>query len=130
MSVPPIEPCAPPPNSWNVGSRPVTAAPFERYSRRTLASCPATSISIRAAPTSRAKNGREIVMPCVGGAFSAVGVHPRHNLAAFNLRTGRLARILPDMGVSGPVEALAVSATGRIYLGGSFGRVAGRVRQE
>ena len=31
VSVPPSEPCAPPPMSWNVGSRPDTAAPLDRY---------------------------------------------------------------------------------------------------
>ena len=31
VSVPPIEPCAPPPMSWKVGSRPETAAPLDRY---------------------------------------------------------------------------------------------------
>ena len=59
----------------------------------------------------------------VGGQFSAVGAHHRHNLAAFNLRTGRLSKRLPDLGVSGTVRAIAVSRTGRLYIGGSFGRV-------
>ena len=31
VRVPPIEPWAPPPMSWKVGSRPDTAAPLERY---------------------------------------------------------------------------------------------------
>ena len=65
----------------------------------------------------------------VGGEFSAVGAHRRHNLAAFNLVTGRLARKLPDLGFSGPVHALAVSRSGRVYVGGSFGRVGGSSRQ-
>ena len=64
----------------------------------------------------------------VAGQFSAVGGHPRHNLAAFNLRTGRLAKKLPDLGISGTVRTVAVSATGRVYIGGTFGRVAGRRR--
>ena len=64
----------------------------------------------------------------VAGQFSAVGVHPRHNLAAFNLRTGRLAKKLPDLGISGTLRAVAVSPTGRVYIGGTFGRVAGRRR--
>jgi hypothetical protein len=64
----------------------------------------------------------------VAGQFSAVGVHPRHNLAAFNLRTGRLAKKLPDLGITGTVRTVAVSATGRVYLGGTFGRVAGSRR--
>ena len=29
--VPPMDPCAPPPISWKLGSRPDTAAPLERY---------------------------------------------------------------------------------------------------
>ena len=59
----------------------------------------------------------------VGGQFSAVGAHHRDNLAAFNLRTGRLSKRLPNLGVSGTVRAIAVSRTGRLYIGGSFGRV-------
>jgi hypothetical protein len=64
----------------------------------------------------------------VGGQFTAVGDQPRHNLAAFNLATGRLARKLPDLGISGTVRTVAVSPTGRLYIGGTFGRVAGRRR--
>ncbi|MEP6641764.1 MAG: hypothetical protein ABJB93_07625 [Gaiellales bacterium] len=64
----------------------------------------------------------------VAGQFSAVGGHPRHNLAAFNLRTGRLAKKLADLGIGGTVRTVAVSATGRVYIGGTFGRVAGRRR--
>ncbi len=65
----------------------------------------------------------------VGGQFTAVGLHPRDNLAAFNLRTGRLAARLPNLGISGTVRAIAVSRLGRLYVGGSFGRVQGRRRQ-
>lgn len=64
----------------------------------------------------------------VAGQFSAVGAHARHNLAAFNLRTGRLAKKLPDLDISGTVRSVAVSRTGRVYIGGTFGRVAGRRR--
>jgi hypothetical protein len=64
----------------------------------------------------------------VGGQFTAVGGHPRHNLAAFDLRTGRLSTRLPDMRVGGPVHALAVSRSGRVYVGGSFGSIGGRRR--
>jgi hypothetical protein len=64
----------------------------------------------------------------VAGQFTAVGGHARHNLAAFNLATGRLAKKLPDLGISGTVRAVAVSRTGRVYIGGTFGRVAGRRR--
>src|SRR6478752_31524 len=64
----------------------------------------------------------------VGGQFTSVGGHPRHNLAAFNLRTGRLSARIPDLGIPGYVRAVAVSKAGRIYIGGSFGRVGGRRR--
>ena len=59
----------------------------------------------------------------VGGQFTAVGAHHRHGLAAFNLRTGRLAQRLPDLGISGTVRTIAVTRTGHLYVGGSFGRV-------
>ena len=45
----------------------------------------------------------------VGGQFSSVGGHPRHNLAAFNLRTGRLSARIPDLSIPGTVRAMAVS---------------------
>ncbi len=64
----------------------------------------------------------------VAGQFTAVGDHARHNLAAFNLATGRLARKLPDLGINGTVRTVAVSRSGRLYIGGTFGRVAGRRR--
>jgi hypothetical protein len=65
----------------------------------------------------------------VGGQFSSVGGHARHGLAAFNLRTGRLAPRIPDLGIAGTVRALAVSRLGRIYVGGSFGHVGALRRQ-
>lgn len=71
-------------------------------------------------------NGRFLY---AGGQFSAVGGHPRHGLAAFNLRTGRLAARIPDLGITGTVRAIAVSRLGRIYVGGSFGHVGGLPRQ-
>ena len=64
----------------------------------------------------------------VGGQFSSVGGHPRHNLAAFNLRTGRLSARVPDLAIPGIVRAVAVSRADRIYIGGSFGHVAGQRR--
>jgi hypothetical protein len=64
-----------------------------------------------------------------GGQFSSVGGHPRHGLAAFNLRTGRLAARIPDLGITGTVRAIGVSRLGRIYLGGTFGHVGGLPRQ-
>jgi hypothetical protein len=64
----------------------------------------------------------------VGGQFSSVGGHPRHGLAAFDLRTGRLAPRIPDLGITGTVRAVTVSRAGRIFIGGSFGRVGERPR--
>jgi hypothetical protein len=64
----------------------------------------------------------------VGGQFTAVGAHHRHGLAAFDLRTGRLAQRLPDMGISGTVRTIAVTRTGNLYVGGSFGHVRGSRR--
>ena len=61
----------------------------------------------------------------VGGQFTSVGGHPRHNLAAFNLRTGKLSARIPDLGIPGYVRAVSVSRAGRVYIGGSFGRVDG-----
>jgi hypothetical protein len=65
----------------------------------------------------------------VGGQFSSIGGHPRHGLAAFNLRTGRLAPRIPDLGITGTVRAVAVSRVGRVYVGGSFGHVGSQRRQ-
>jgi hypothetical protein len=65
----------------------------------------------------------------VGGQFTAVGSHPRDNLAAFNLRTGKLSARVPNLGISGEVRGVAVSRMGRVYVGGSFGRVGGARRQ-
>jgi hypothetical protein len=63
----------------------------------------------------------------VGGSFSSVNGRARHNLAAFNLRTGRLSHRVRDLHIRGTVEALA--ATGRtLYVGGSFSSVGGRRR--
>jgi hypothetical protein len=70
-------------------------------------------------------NGRFLY---VGGQFSSIGGHPRHGLAAFNLRTGRLAPRIPDLGITGTVRAVAVSRAGRIFIGGSFGHVGERPR--
>jgi hypothetical protein len=60
-----------------------------------------------------------------GGQFTAVGTHPRDNLAAFDLTTGRLSSRLPNLAISGAVRGLAVSRMGRIYVAGAFGRVSG-----
>ena len=63
----------------------------------------------------------------VGGAFSSVNGHARHNLAAFNLRTGRLSREVRDLRIRGSVEALAATRRA-VYVGGSFSSVGGRRR--
>ena len=65
----------------------------------------------------------------VGGQFSAVGSSARDNLAAFDLRTGRLSSRVPNLGITGTVRGLAVSPMGRLYVAGSFGRVSGVRRQ-
>ena len=53
----------------------------------------AVEINGRVYALAASPNGRFLF---VGGEFSAVGSHRRHNLAAFNLVTGRLARKLPE----------------------------------
>ena len=63
----------------------------------------------------------------IGGAFSAVNGHARHNLAAFNLRTGHLSRQVRDLHIRGAVEALAATRRA-VYVGGSFSSVGGRRR--
>jgi hypothetical protein len=63
----------------------------------------------------------------VGGAFSSVNGHARHNLAAFNLRTGRLSHKVRDLRIGGAVEAIAATRRA-VYLGGSFSSVGGRSR--
>ena len=63
----------------------------------------------------------------VGGAFSSVNGHARHNLAAFNLRTGRLSRRVRDLRIRGAVESLAATRTA-VYVGGTFSSVGGKRR--
>jgi Domain of unknown function (DUF5122) beta-propeller len=63
----------------------------------------------------------------VGGSFSSVNGHARHNLAAFNLRTGRLSHKVRDLRIRGAVEAIAATSRA-VYLGGSFSSVGGRSR--
>jgi hypothetical protein len=63
----------------------------------------------------------------IGGAFSAVNGHARHNLAAFSLRTGHLSRRVRDLHIRGAVESLAATRRA-VYLGGSFSSVGGRRR--
>ena len=63
----------------------------------------------------------------VGGSFSSVNGHARHNIAAFNMRTGRLSHRLRDLHIPGAVEALAANRKA-VYVGGSFSSVGGRRR--
>jgi hypothetical protein len=63
----------------------------------------------------------------VGGSFSSVNGHARHNIAAFNMRTGRLSHRLRDLHIPGVVEALAANRKA-VYVGGSFSSVGGRRR--
>ena len=62
----------------------------------------------------------------VGGTFSSVGGVARTNLAAFDVRTGKLLPWRPK--VDGMVTGLAATK-GRIYIGGVFGRVCGKTRR-
>ena len=63
----------------------------------------------------------------IGGSFSSVNGHARHNLAAFNLRTGHLSRKVRDLRIRGTVNALAATRRA-VYVGGSFSSVGGRRR--
>ncbi len=63
----------------------------------------------------------------VGGQFSSVNGRARHNIAAFVVKTGRLATRIGDLKVNGQVRAVAATPSG-LYLGGSFGSVAGKSR--
>ena len=62
----------------------------------------------------------------VGGTFSSAGGVARANLAAFDIRTGKLLPWRPS--VDGVVTGLA-AANGKIYIGGYFGHVAGKTRR-
>ena len=62
----------------------------------------------------------------VGGTFSSAGGVARANLAAFDVRTGKLLPWRPS--VDGVVTGLA-AANGKIYIGGYFGHVAGKTRR-
>jgi outer membrane protein assembly factor BamB len=61
----------------------------------------------------------------VAGTFSSAGGVTRANLAAFDVRTGKLLPWRPS--VDGVVTGLAAT-NGKIYLGGYFRHVAGRAR--
>jgi hypothetical protein len=70
----------------------------------------------------------------VGGEFTSVrppsaaagtGEVARHNVAAFNTKTGAVMKWNP--GANGTVRTIVVTST-RIYLGGSFTTVGGRAR--
>ena len=62
----------------------------------------------------------------VGGTFSSAGGVARANLAAFDVRTGKLLPWRPS--VDGVVTGLA-AANGKIYIGGYFGHVGGKARR-
>ncbi len=63
----------------------------------------------------------------VGGQFSSVNGVARHNVAAFVVKTGRLATRIGDLRINGQVRAIAATPSG-LYLGGSFGSVSGKSR--
>jgi hypothetical protein len=65
----------------------------------------------------------------VGGDFTKVSdaagrtVHPRSNLFAYELHTGRILGLAPRL--DGPVYALATAGDGTVYVGGAFRTVNG-----
>lgn len=62
----------------------------------------------------------------VGGNFATVNGLARPNLATMSaVATGQVG---PDFQVTGPVDVVAVSTAGTIYLGGTFGGVLGQPR--
>jgi len=65
----------------------------------------------------------------VGGGFTGVGGAVRHNLAAFDGRTGALLAWRPNASDAGCCGVSALVAAGRtIYVGGPFKRVSGAPR--
>lgn len=61
------------------------------------------------------------------GAAAGTNTTPRYGLLAYDIRTGRLLPFAPTL--NGQVKALAASPDGRrLYVGGDFTRVNGRVR--
>jgi hypothetical protein len=70
--------------------------------------------------------GRRMLL---GGSFTGAGGAVRHNLAAFDARTGKLLRWRPDASDVGCCGVSALAAEGRtIYVGGPFERVSGARR--
>jgi trimeric autotransporter adhesin len=70
--------------------------------------------------------GRRLLL---GGSFTGAGGAVRHNLAAFDARTGKLLRWRPDASDVGCCGVSALAAEGRtIYVGGPFKRVSGARR--
>jgi outer membrane protein assembly factor BamB len=62
----------------------------------------------------------------IGGDFTGVGGVARANLAAFDVRTGKLLPWRPS--VDGVVSGLAAT-NGKIYIGGYFSHVGGKARR-
>ena len=58
----------------------------------------------------------------VGGQFSSVNGKPRHNLAAFRVKTGKLVPRIGDLKINGQVRGIAATPSG-IYFAGSFSSV-------
>jgi len=63
----------------------------------------------------------------IGGQFSSVNGKPRHDLAAFIAKTGKLAPRIGDARISGQVRGLTATASG-LYFGGTFSSVMGKKR--
>jgi len=65
----------------------------------------------------------------VGGRFTAVNGHPRHNVASVDLSTRAVGAFAPHVGAQ-PKNAVysLVASSDRLYVGGAFGRVDGLSR--
>jgi outer membrane protein assembly factor BamB len=106
----------------------------ERFLERVYAARAGTAHAVlRPISPLLAKNARTLAAQpghvLVGGTFTGVGGAVRHNLAAFDMRTGALRAWRPktDLRCCG-VHALALAGN-RIYFGGDFDHVLGSRRQ-
>ena len=63
----------------------------------------------------------------IAGQFSSVNGKPRHDLAAFRVKTGKLSPRVGNIKINGQVRGIAATTSG-LYFGGSFGSVGGKKR--